>query len=660
MPRPLFNGIQQEGKRGLPENKFLDALPAEINQSETDGNTTYVTTIADPATGIFRPSIKWEISPPDGFGPLFVTESVRFGERWVLFSLLGALVVCLGELASTGVWGNATWGLALTVLGWAVLSVAYAVVAECTWLSPPALSDPERFNQISVLSILAAACGTITIGADGPFVVLLPVFLIIAGVAETKFGIFDSLNSRVETIRRQFPRPAVYHALFSLITAAGLFWYVSLSVAITFTNRFLVGLLGILVAGLITLLLWRTVSRENTRVSVVIAAILTGLYYLFFFYTLVAGSQVTGPRINQANSPAMIALSAGVLGIYFTLWWLSIWNPDTIQQEFSERGRPGLHRSSAIVAYTSVAASALLLSAAVAAVLTTWYIVQAGITIWFALFAVVVALPLAYFISGSCYQLWHQVSLNIRFRHHMTPLEGTMIPYESASEVVTIPSDILVGEELSGNFDQEGGSDDPDGIMFACAYSDILGEFIILSDDLVETLSPESVAAIVAHEESHLKHNGATLQFGLALAPLSGLMGKNVVYSIYDFLYREMTADQYAQIQLSEVDGVSVRTALRDALRDLKEHTTPEQVESTPGFLPTMMKATNDDRNDERTYAGKLYGLFYGSFAGDVHPTINERLEAIDVSSRLDVDPDVNAQERSGAVLRELGYDRYE
>jgi len=349
----------------------------------------------------------------------------------------------------------------------------------------------------------------------------------------------------------------------------------------------------------------------------------------------------------------MVLLSMGVLGIYITLWWLGIWNPDTIQQEFLKEGRPGLHRSSATVAYTSIVASILLLSAAGTAILTTWHIAQSGITVWFTLLAVVVALPLAYFLSGGCYQLWHQVSLGIRFRRNMTPLKGDRIPYEPTYTIVTIPSDALFSEESSG--DDENKTAQTDDIVFAGAYSDILGRYIVLSDDLVETLSPESIAAIVAHEESHLEHRGATIQFVLALAPLFGLIGKNVVYSIYDFLYREMTADQYALLQLSETDGVLARAALRDALSDLNKYTTPEQVGSTPGFLPTMIKATSN----KRTNGSKLYGLFYSSFAGDVHLTLDERLEVVDVSSQLDVDPETDEQGRAGIVLKEFGYDRY-
>lgn len=654
MPRDLIDGVQQEGKRGVPEQKFSDAFPPEIGPVDVDEDTTYTDTVTDPVIGIFRPSIEWELSAPD-WGPVHITESVRFGGRWVLFSLFGAIVVFLGELAGAGLWGNPTWGLALTVLGWAVLSVAYAVVAESTWLSPPALAEPDRLNQLSGLGILAAGCGMITIGADGPFVVLLSVFLVVAGIAETKFSVLDPLVTRVAGIRRRFPEPPVYHTLFGLVAAGGLFWYVSLSVDLTFTNPWLVALIGILVAGLTVLLLWRAASRENARVNVVVTAILTGLYYLFFLYNLVGPSQVTGPRIDQTNAPAMVTLSIGVLGIYITLWWLGIWDPITIQQEFAEEGRPGLHRSSATVAYTSIAASALLLSAASSAILTTWYIVQTGITIWFILFAVVIALPLAYFVSGTFYQLWHQVSLSTRFRRNMTPLGAEMIPYEPAHPVVTIPSGVLVRGESSRNGNQEDESNQTDDILFACAYSDVLGRYVVLSDDLVETLSPESVAAIVAHEESHLEHSGATIQFGLALAPLFGLMGKNVVYSIFDFLYREMTADQYAQLQLSEVDDVQEREALRDGLRGMKEHTTPEQAGPTPGFLPTMTKVNSD----EQTYAGKLYGLFYGNFAGNVHLTFDDRVEAIDTTSRLDVDPDANAQGRAGVVLREFGYDRY-
>jgi len=654
MPQGHIDGIQQEGKRGLPKQQFPDAFPPKIDQLEIDEETTYTATVTDTIVGLFRPSIKWEFSAPD-WGPVHVTESVRFGKRWVLFTLLAALIIFLGELAGTGLWGNATWGLAFTVLGWAGLSAAYAVAAQCTWLTPPALSAPNRLNQLSGFGIFAAACGAVSIGADGSFVVLLPVSLVVAGVAEAKFSIFDPLDIWVAAIRRQYPRPPLYHTLFALIAAGGLFWYVSLLVNVTFDNPSLVGGAGVLVAGLAALLLWRADSRENARINVVVAAIPTGLYYLFFLYNLVGSSQVTGPHIDQTNAPAMVVLSGGILGIYISLWWLGVWDPDTIERDFSEEGRPGLHRSSAIVAYTSIAASALLLSAAGTAILTTWYIVQTGITVWFIIFVVVVVLPLGYFVSGTCYQLWHQVSLSIRFRRNMTPLDTDMIPYEPAYAVVTIPSDVLVSEESSGNADRENASGLPDNIVFAGAYSDILGRYVVLSDDLVESLSPESVAAIVAHEESHLKHSGATIQFGLALAPLFGLIGKNVVYSIYDFLYRETTADQYAQLQLAEVDSVPERAAFRDALRDLQEHTTPEQAGPTPGFLPTMVKTTSE----ERTNTGKLYALFYGSFAGDVHLTFEHRLEAIDASSRLDIDPDADAKERAGIVLTEFEYDRY-
>jgi hypothetical protein len=274
-----------------------------------------------------------------------------------------------------------------------------------------------------------------------------------------------------------------------------------------------------------------------------------------------------------------------------------------------------------------------------------------GLSVWFGVLTAAFALPLLYFVVGSLYQLFSVFRLSWRFHRHTTLVPSDELPVETSYPVKLFSSELLHKQPEESPQSDDNGSDS-EGVFFAAAYADPFGRAILLTEYTVEQLSEQELAAVISHEESHLKYRGAQLQFLFATLPVFGLMGKNVVYSIYDFFHRELTADQYAYLRLASRGQQSPGEPLRDALLQFESGLLPFTDKGSIGFLPTMLSVP--DREIVNSRIEQWFELFYGNFAGDVHPNTDTRRRVIYLSENLPVSEQDDPEDRAGLMIQEL------
>jgi len=110
------------------------------------------------------------------------------------------------------------------------------------------------------------------------------------------------------------------------------------------------------------------------------------------------------------------------------------------------------------------------------------------------------------------------------------------------------------------------------------------------------------------------------------------LLGKNVVFSVYDFRERELTADKHAVDRLSELypsRGAEIFVSILELHNSGTLNSTNSPL---AGFFPTLHWSPKHIVRD----GPPVFAQLYGTFAGQVHPSEKERAEAI--SDEYDID----------------------
>lgn len=161
--------------------------------------------------------------------------------------------------------------------------------------------------------------------------------------------------------------------------------------------------------------------------------------------------------------------------------------------------------------------------------------------------------------------------------------------------------------------------------LYAGAGSFLWRDFIVVSEGMVEELDSGEIDSIVAHEDCHINHREPQLAVFIALLSPLIFMGKNVIYTLFDFRSREFRADKYAA-QVSDPDD------LREALERLQsvkaERSTQEK--KLDSVLPTLssMDQVQDGEDDSLTEVYLEY--YFGDFAvTGIHPSLGERIERL-------------------------------
>jgi Zn-dependent protease with chaperone function len=394
-------------------------------------------------------------------------------------------------------------------------------------------------------------------------------------------------------------------------------------------------------------------TRRRARFYALGAAFLSGGYLFALVTTVVSESRVTGPTALQKAPISLLGIAIGLALLWWSLWWLDIVNPRRIQEEFRAEGRQVTTRTAALFAYLSIVGTGVLVLSAIVFARVHWQAVAGGITVWFGLVTVAFSLPLLYFAAGSVYQLRNVLGLMRRFNRYAETVDPDQLPVTAAYPVMRIPTEALYPQATveRSQETQTGDEDEREGMLFAAAYADPFTRAIILTEYTFNTLSDEELAAVIAHEESHFRYRGAQLQFLFATVPAFVLLGKNVVYSIYDFFQRELTADQHAYVALSTRNQMTPVESLRDVLKRFSREALTFD-ESGLSFLPTMLSVPERKRVGRRLE--QWFDLFYGNFAGDVHPDMETRLHAINHSETIPLEMASDPEERVGLILEEL------
>lgn len=208
----------------------------------------------------------------------------------------------------------------------------------------------------------------------------------------------------------------------------------------------------------------------------------------------------------------------------------------------------------------------------------------------------VAMLGMMYFPAGLLYQGWKE------WRHTKQVLAN------SSTEVVDV--DGYTREYLLLNSEK----------LAAHTFTTFKNDYIVISKRLKDVLDSESFAAIVAHEEGHIKHKDHYLSQLLSILSVFLLVGKNSLYSLVDFQQREIKADQYAK----ETLGKQPLIRAFEKRKEIRKQNQEESYESQGlNFAPHF------DEPLDSNYLN-IFNLYFGGFAlEDSHKGIQERISQL-------------------------------
>ena len=587
----------------------LSGPPDAVLPDPGGGGPNFPVSRTDRRWWLFRRTVVVTVSDRDAI-PTRIRERVLLGPRWywVLLVATALVAVGVGRVALHG--PSAAWTAVSTVGALAVLCCWRAALVTGD-LEPWDLRDAdERFHLLGPF-LATAVPVLVAVAVGGPVGTLSAVGAAVsASAVATSSGIRARLGDVGCRLHRAVPQVPALHVVFSLAAAVTAFGYVY---AVTDVHLPIGPIAGATVVSLTAALLavrgFRT--RAGSRSAVVAAAAVTAVAFLAAFYsTLADGVAIADPPATTTT----LVVAGGVAGAWLLGISVLALAGTAVPYRFHETGRRVDTRTAAVFAYLSIVGSGSLIVAT-----ATFFIVAGGIPVATAdsvtttMVTLLYGVPIWFVLLGVAYQLGETARNAYVYRRGTNEdrLDTGSLPIEPA-----YPVRIL---------DVEG--------FLAAAYADHTTEYIAVSPTTVETLSDAELAAVIAHEESHLRERGALLQVVFAVVPAAALMGKNVVFGLYDFLERERTADAHAVARLNEA-GLDGGRALVGAL-DAADESEPAP-DSVVGFLPTA--TTVPERTGGGAGLTRPFAPFFGHFAGSVHPSTSRRRTRV---RRLDDDRSV-------------------
>lgn len=537
-----------------------------------------------------------------------VTERVSYGRRWYTLALVG-LVAFVGAQAAT-LANQPEIALLTTGLGFGSITLATVVATPMGNLPRQQVSlDSLRYPQLGVLSSLWVPAGvaTLTRGPSGLACTggALTLWLV-HGHSEAVETRLASVTTHLSEYAWRLPAvPARYVA--AMATAAiALAAFGALNTEITATDPALTLGLFALVSTIVGVGLHTVASetRRRARLVVVGTAALSGLFILSLplQLTVVVRPLAAASAIDRA---ALLGAAAVLVGLWVAVWVALFAGRTRTRDEFLDSGREITTRQAAGTAYLMITTAGTFLCVCLGLTGVCWRLLTTGTppVVW--LLGAALALPAAYLLAGSVFQLGRVCRMVWQMRTTTDRNPAHSLPFEPTASVWELPA-----EEFYGG-----------------AYWDPFGRAIVVSTGAFAELDDDEVAALVAHEESHFEHRGAQLQFLFAVLPTVALMGKNVVYSIYDFYEREHTADAYAVRRLDRAQGDDDgEDAVVRLLGRLQREGFEEVTATSLTYLPTLRMTGTEPTADG---LNRVFELFHGHFAGLVHPSLHDRIQSV-------------------------------
>jgi len=594
-------------RQGHTRGELRTTLPDDVDVVGLDPGVMY-THQRPTATGLFAQALTWRVTP-DG-----VEEEVALTAGWGWGLLVAVVVIAIGPflgivstVPSVFIVGVQMVGLVATV--WLLLEAMWA-----GYLSEQELTIESTTTPYSGVLGLILLHGITAVLATGPLALLLSGIALLLGIAycqspavERRLAVLSSWLTDRETA---WPVAARRHILFAMTGALALFGGSNLYLDVQLANRSL--LVGLLIVGVawIGLLLWTVNARRAARLHVSTAVGITGALVVAVPLVAKPTVAITSNHTTPLAMLGQLLVGGSLLGLWGLLAKHQLQTQTDAIARFISTGRQVDTETAALLAYGVMISSAMLGLGALIATSTVVLVVVGGGPHVGVLVMGISAIPLGYFLLGSASQLWglYRQMVEIRRRGTRKSPADLGLPIDPGQDLWVVETD---------------------GFL-AGAYYDPFLSAIVLSRGAIETLSTEQLATVVAHEESHFVHRGAWLQFLFTLLCSFTLLGKNVVYSIYDFREREFTADQYAVEQLTDSLGEKSRETLLSVLDAHRRGELPPADSPLVGFFPTLTWAPSQYLQHGR----ELFALFYGGFAGQVHPTISERQTELEVENR--------------------------
>jgi len=574
----------------------LESTVSEQSPSKSDLPQTY----RESHWWVFRRINRLEITDGESI-PTRVRERVYLGPRWVAAMLITTAVVCLGVVGTMSSTVGAHIFLSLKVVGAVGMLLCWRATLVGGLLSGDALRNPtEQIHLVGpfVGTVLPVSLAVVSGGPIGVLAALTAITVAAASGVDTPLR--DRLQSISTQVHHSVPLIPTIHVAYTLAATALVSIYLNQLIRVAIPWGQLLGALLLTTVGT-GLAIGGYRTREESRYAVVITAGLTAVSVL-----VVAGEVITtGVAITTPlQSTPLVIIGAGIAAVWLiavsTLSAASV----GVYRHFETTGRQTTTRLSSLFAYLAICSSGAVLVSGGVYLVVTIILIRGDSTVGIASSTLLGGTPFVFFCAGITYQLLGTLR-NVRsYREGSTTSTDSLppIPFEPA-----YPVRIL----------------DADGFL-ATAYADPTTAYIAISETTVKKLAENELAALIAHEESHIHHRGAFLQVIFAIAPTVGLMGKNVIFGLYDFLTREYTADEYAIARLNDA-GINGKKALTQALVSASDI---EPADDTfIGFLPTGTTISTQE-----TTTGpidRIFSVFFGHFAGGIHPSLPRRLTHI-------------------------------
>lgn len=603
-------------REGVSKGALHDSVPDDTEQRTHSERVEYINSDRRLG-GLIQQQTRWETVAPIG-----VSEELTLSTRWGLLLYSGVFLAGLGIIGEIIGALEPKLGLGFRIAGIAIVTLAtteamhvdYAADRVWVFSSVDSVQTPYAGIVAAIVALLLVAIGS-------PMTALSLLAWTGAGLLTSGYlltssvdGWFEGLSDHLMAIEQYYPVAARQHIFLASMGTGTLFGFSLMYLEVAISNPIMAALIGGACVVSIGWLLWslNPEERQRARINVSSSVALTGVFVVGVPIITRPSVQVSAGLETPAAIGGQFLVAVSLAVIWFLINQHLVATQSDAASRFLSQGRQINTASAAVVAYCIMVASASLGLVGLIFIGTLYYLLPEAGTLLPLFVGTVCAVPFGYYIGGSTLQLRGLLRQMTEFRRRGRPVSASALdlPFEPDQQLWLI--------------DQEG--------FLAGAYYDPFRSAILLSQGAVDQLTTEQLAAVVAHEESHFEHRGAFLQFIFTLGCSFTLLGKNVVFSVYDFRERELTADKHAVDRLSELypgRGAEIFVSVLG----LHDSGALESTNSPlAGFFPTLYWSP------KHIIRGgcPVFAQLYGTFAGQVHPSEKERAEAI--SDEYDID----------------------